>query len=623
MLETAVAGLPVPASTNTGNRNGFQTGGKVEGEDLWVEVELAREAAVDMVVLMPALTKGAGGEVAGFGFPRRFLLEVFDDEGESRVLMDETGEDYPNPRLYPVVAECPASTRARRVRLTATESWQGGGPAMLALAEMAVMQGNRNVALRARVNSSSSREIPPTWSRANLVDMVTPLGLPVAPGKGGLRGWHSGVAGDPATRKQVTVDLGRVVALEEIRLVPASRGGVPRSFEYGLPARFRIEASEAGGQGAWSTVYDRTDRSLQTPGGNLQCFRADGVLARFVRVSATRLREWTGEYVFALGELQAYAGGRNVAQGAQGVAEESLEDAEWGLAGLTDGKTGAGRLVELPQWFRSLGRRQELVRRQAEVARRRAELLVRAEHWLVGTSAGATCGIAVLAGLFSWRGRRQRRIELERNRERLARDLHDELGSNLGSIALISSFALQGQGDPGQMRADLEEIERVARESADSMRDMVALLGGKRGAADDDWLGVLRGLADRLLRGVELECRLPDGPLLLEPDLETRREVYLFCKEVLHNIARHARASKVRFDVRSAGDGLRVLIADDGCGFNSASVEAGHGMGNLRERAAGLRARMDLLSSPGGGTIVTLDVPRGRRWRKSSKDRES
>jgi signal transduction histidine kinase len=443
----------------------------------------------------------------------------------------------------------------------------------------------------------------------------------VQPGGKGLRGWHGRVAADSATRKQAAVDLGRVVALDEVRLIPASRDGVPRPFEYGLPARFRIEVSAAGGEQGWTALYDRTDRSLQTPGGNVQCFRADGVQARYLRVSASRLREWTGECVMALGELQAYAGDDNVAFGAKGLAEESLEDAEWGLAGLTDGRVAEGKLLEWPQWLHGLVRRQVLDRRRAEVARRHSELLVRAEHWLVGTSVGATCLIAVLTGVLSWRGRRQRRVEFERHRERLARDLHDELGSNLGSIALISSCALQGRDDPVQMRSDLEEIELVARASADSMRDMVELLGAKRGGAASDWLGVLRGLADRLLRGVELECGLPDGPLAREPDLETRREIYLFCKEVLHNIARHAHASRVRFHVRSTAAGMQVTIADDGCGFDPAAVAAGHGLGNLRERAGGLRGRMDLVSKPGGGTVVTLEVPRGRRWRKPSVNR--
>ena len=219
-----------------------------------------------------------------------------------------------------------------------------------------------------------------------------------------------------------------------------------------------------------------------------------------------------------------------------------------------------------------------------------------------------------MAGLFSWRGRRNRVLDRERHRERLARDLHDELGSNLGSIALISSLA--GQEEAPQMRLDLAEIERVARESADSMRDMVSLLGAKRGGDAADWLKVMAGLAQRLMRGVELECRLPTAPLLWEPNIEARRELYLFCKEVLHNAARHARPAHVKFHLSPTAEGLRIEIADDGIGFVPEDVCSGHGLGNLRERAAMMKGRTTLTSAPGAGTTLVLDVPRGRRWTK-------
>lgn len=219
--------------------------------------------------------------------------------------------------------------------------------------------------------------------------------------------------------------------------------------------------------------------------------------------------------------------------------------------------------------------------------------------------------MVVLAGLFSWRGHRQRALERERHRERLARDLHDELGSNLGSIALTSSFA--AQETEAQMRLDLAEIERVARESADSMRDMVSLLGARRGA-EAGWLVVLAALAARLMRGVKLDCRLPSAPLDREPDLETRRELYLFAKEVLHNAARHGQPSEVTFEISPSPAGLRLLIRDNGCGFDPGQPSAGHGLGNLRERAAMMRAELSLTSSPGQGTTVLLHLPRNRRW---------
>lgn len=605
--------LPAVAGVNSGNRIGFQSGGRTRTDEMWLELELASPTPVDSVVLFPLLTKGSGGEVAGSGFPRRFALEVFDEDDNGLLLMDETNRDFPRPGLYPVAAPCPPGVLVSRIRLTATEPWQNEGPPLLALSEIMVLRGNRNMTAKAKVRSSSSREIPPAWSRNNLIDMMTPLGAPVAPSPDAtLMGWHDPVSHAMEETRSVTVDLGRPFPLDEIRLLPAWRPSMPWDLYYGFPARFRIEAALRPDFADSWTVHDRTSASLLSPGQNLQCFPTGGRAARHVRVTATRLRERSGDYVFALGELQAYAADVNVARGAAVEASELAGDPEWSRAGLTDGCASGGRILELPEWVRLLQRRAHLEEHLAQLAQRRRIVFTRAENTLVGASVGSASAFVVMAVVFSWRSRRQRIRDRERHRERLARDLHDELGSNLGSIALISSFA--AQEDPEQMRLDLAEIERVARESADSMRDMVSLLAGKRGGVAADWMNVMAGLAERLLRGVDLKCRLPTAPLVWEPNLETRRELYLFCKEVLHNAARHGGPTRVTFDLSPTPGGLRIEITDDGVGFDSSAIDGGHGLPNLRERAAMMRARMSLTSSPGAGTQVILDVPRARRW---------
>ena len=67
--------------------------------ELGLELELATPTPVDSVALFPLLTKGSVGEVAGFGFPRRFALEVFDEDDNGLLLMDETNRDFPRPGL--------------------------------------------------------------------------------------------------------------------------------------------------------------------------------------------------------------------------------------------------------------------------------------------------------------------------------------------------------------------------------------------------------------------------------------------------------------------------------------------------------------------------------------------
>ena len=615
--------LPEPAGTSSGIRRGFQTGRIKAGEELWVELILPKPSAADQVILIPLLAKGTQGQVPGYGFPKRFQLEALDTEGEVHLLLDETADNFPNPGLFPVIAPCPPGVKLTQFRLTATEPWNRGGPQVLALAEMLILDGNRNLASGGKVNSSSSREMAPTWSRENLIDLVTPLGLPLTKAPSTSLGWHSDVARGREVTKSVTLDLGRSVDLDEVRLAPAWQPKLPENLHYGFPSQFIIEGSATPDFGNASVIHDQTTQSLLSPGQNIQNYPVTGPPLRYLRITATRLRERSGEFVFALGEVQAYAQGENVALGATVLSEESQEDREWGRAKLTDGFSSGNQLLEFPAWFQGLDRRRILIRQQGELLAEREELVGTGRQKLVGGSIGATGGIGILASVLLWRARSLRRLDREKHRERLARDLHDELGSNLGSIALISSFAKEDDVSKEQMRHDLNEIEIVARESADSMREMVELLGGGHRGISNDWLNVMAGMAKRLLREVKLDCQLPVRPMLVEPRLETRREIYLFCKEVLYNIAKHSHASRVQFHLHPKPNGLRIEITDNGCGFDSQIATGGQGIGNLRERARRLQATMNLTSSREAGTTVTLDIPRTRHWQKPSPHNNS
>jgi signal transduction histidine kinase len=397
------------------------------------------------------------------------------------------------------------------------------------------------------------------------------------------------------------------------------RKDVPLWFDYGFPVTFKVEAATKEDFSDAVLLHEVTDKFQPAPGMNLVCIPARRTSARFIRITTKQLWYRKGDHVFALAEFQAFSDGQNIAQRGQFTASDVLtgdDAANWSLAALNDGLTEGGRLISLPEWFTQLETRQKLERERDELRSKRDALVERSQRQLVYGSVGSVGGITLLFGLLFWRQHLHRRRDAQRLHDKLARDLHDEIGSNLGSITLICSFAAQADATPDSMRADIAEIERVAAETADSMRDMVDLISTRRSEAENDWLDVLHRLTERLLRHHTLDCALPAAPLTLEPDIETRRELYLFCKEVLHNIAKHAQATNVRFHLAPTTDGLRVEITDNGLGFDTDQSSSGHGLGNLRERAAVMKANLQILSKPGGGTTITLDVPRGPRWLK-------
>jgi signal transduction histidine kinase len=172
----------------------------------------------------------------------------------------------------------------------------------------------------------------------------------------------------------------------------------------------------------------------------------------------------------------------------------------------------------------------------------------------------------------------------------------------------------QAGGSIESMRNDLAEIERAALESANSMRDMIRIIQTQKGVDEPSWISVLENLTKRLLRSHQLDLALPTAPLPQQPDPESRREIYLFCKEVLHNIARHAQATHVTFHLTPTPKGIQIILADNGVGFDTEANTPGHGLCNLKARAGTLNATLSIHSQPGQGTTIHLDIPANRQW---------
>ena len=599
VIESELKLLPEARMAHTSSRRGFQSSQLSDDEPLWVEVTLPEDSLVDAVAFIPVPVRSDDGRGTCFGFPLRHRIEITDASGRSQII-HESSADLPNPDGFPVLKRI-TPVKALRIRVTATKPWQRNELHVFALSELMVFSGNRNVALGAVVTASTSRQQPPAWSVENLTDHITPLDLPALPGAPVVKGFHSALAKSGRDQKYVGIILPRTVELDEITLVPMPRREMPTWSAYGFPERFRLEVSASEDFSNPQTVADFQNRTFTTPAANLVSFALRKQSVRAIRLTTFSLWQRSGDFLLALSEIMAFAGGENVALHAKAFASDQLDDPAYSLAALTDGKANIGPLLPLPDWLERLQRRQFLEREHAALRTRLIALQVKSQDQLVQGSIAA--GVLLIGG-FIWgliHQRRVRRRDAERLRERLARDLHDEIGSNLGSIALISAYASQDDATPESMRADLVEVQTIARESADSMRDMVRLISRRSDRGSEEWSAVVQGLARRLLRGTDLDIQLNAD----SPSLETRRELYLFIKEVLHNIAAHSGARHVRLHTSR----MTIEVSDDGIGFDPAAPSTGHGLSNLRERAATLNGELHIQSEPGQGTRITLTLP--------------
>lgn len=202
--------------------------------------------------------------------------------------------------------------------------------------------------------------------------------------------------------------------------------------------------------------------------------------------------------------------------------------------------------------------------------------------------------------------------KMERLRLRIARDLHDEVGSNLGSIALLSEVI--GRPSERPLR-EIPEIRRIAVQTIGALRDIVWFLDPASDSMEELMLR-MRETANMMLPGVPFEFSATGASGAPAPSLELRRNLFPIFKEILHNIAKHAGATQVRIEVAIVSRRFELRVSDNGKGFDPSIPTAGHGLKNLRRRTAELEGTLDFRSVPGQGTSLRLVAPltRTRGW---------
>jgi mono/diheme cytochrome c family protein len=202
-------------------------------------------------------------------------------------------------------------------------------------------------------------------------------GLPVLPGKASpTNGYHSGISAKPDVGKWVQVDLGKVIPVEEIRLLPARPTDFPDSPGFGFPPRFRVETSREATFAKPEMVADQSNADFPNPGENPYVIRPRNMTARYVRVTASRLWRRTGDFVFALAELQVDSRGKNVALGAAVTALDSIEAGRWSTKYLVDNFDSRTQLPDLsnPKLAAAFKRRCHLSYQLLKKQRQRAAL---------------------------------------------------------------------------------------------------------------------------------------------------------------------------------------------------------------------------------------------------------
>ena len=219
------------------------------------------------------------------------------------------------------------------------------------------------------------------------------------------------------------------------------------------------------------------------------------------------------------------------------------------------------------------------------------------------------CVIGLLLGLHRYRV--SQATALQQLRLRIASDLHDDLSSDLSGVAIWAELMRRRPHLTDADRQELGQVHRTATNMLDGLRDCVWNINPEHDSLSA-MVRRMRLVADRLVG--ETPCRFvahgADGTLPL--DMTLRRHLFLMFKEALHNAVRHANASQIDITLNAHADGLVLRISDDGSGFDTTARGEGDGLSSLQRRAQQIGAHLEVESTPGAGTAITISTDLSR-----------
>jgi two-component sensor histidine kinase len=221
-------------------------------------------------------------------------------------------------------------------------------------------------------------------------------------------------------------------------------------------------------------------------------------------------------------------------------------------------------------------------------------------------------GFLLAGGLTLHRFRLRQFMAMEKIRRQVATDLHDDVGSGLAQVAILSEVAKREASPDGQKL--MNEVADLARSMRESMGDIVWAVDPRHDKLTD-LVARMRQAAYNLIEanGLRVDWHIIEAGELARINLgpDVRRHLLLIFKETLTNVARHAQATEVRVEILAGGRNLQLTVKDNGRGFDQNLTSSGQGRGlqGLRERAHELGATLSIESPAGAGTVVTLNLP--------------
>ena len=201
-------------------------------------------------------------------------------------------------------------------------------------------------------------------------------------------------------------------------------------------------------------------------------------------------------------------------------------------------------------------------------------------------------------------------FEIEKLRNNIARDLHDDIGSALSSININSKMALNYAAEEKLVKGQLEKIKEHSGKMMEGMSDIVWAINPINDSLEKMIIR-MKEFAVEILEPLNINFSFNNKVDISQMTLDVarRKEVYLVFKEAINNAAKYSHCKNIIINLERNKNLLRLTISDDGRGFDKNLLKSGNGLRNMAQRAVAMGASFDIFSVLGSGTTVSLDIP--------------
>jgi len=401
----------------------------------------------------------------------------------------------------------------------------------------------------------------------------------------------------------LTIDLEEEHSIDRILLHTAQVSDtLPYMFDsrFGVPQHLRIEGAHQS-DFSDSTVFLDFRQSSAFDTAPIIMRNIAPQTCRYVRLiaripySATTNKKERSRFGFA--EVELFSGSENVALGKPFSANFTLGYFAKTTTPLTDGRNLYGDILPAREWLNELALRHDLEKERPLVATELNHRYARQKKqhtWLIRLA--ILLGITIVFGVFIEWIIRQRAVY--RTRERIAADIHDELGANLHAIGLLGNLARMLKKSPEEQDDVLGRLQEMTKRTGLAARYCTNTLESKE--LYEDIVEDMRRTNERLVADLDHEITFEGEELLRRLKLRRRIDLFLFYKECLTNVIRHSAATHVSARVCMTPKNLILTVTDNGQGTDKKVPPS------LRRRARIFDAKTYCTTPQGGGTCIEL-----------------